>query len=395
MYIFQKKTSQRLKRFVTDYILEPLMSLEILESYVVFWARCVYFLRKPYIIGITGSVGKSTTTAMVAAVLSHVDAKSIVGKVGCTTSNMNDDLGVSATLLRFDHVLELPWNYFHRALLLCSLPFRALFVALGDYPKVMVLECGVGDTANFRHLVTIAPPNISVVTRIGAAHLQKLGTIEGVIEEKGELVRAVPQTGLVILGQTHEYVDKLEKLSKAPVVRVTGEGAELSKNIAREICKKMRVPEEVVTSTLQYFKNPQGRLNWLKIGNITVIDDTYNANPLSMRLGLDTLAKVNGLETRRLAILGGMGELGEEGIRYHEEIGIYAQSRSDVLIGIGELSKHYRPAIWFEDSETCANQIENLILAGDCILVKGSASARMSLIVSKLKTVKVFDGYSV
>ena len=93
---------QKAKRVLVDSVLEPLIPLRRLESYLIFWARCAYRVRKPFIIGITGSVGKSTTTAMVAAALSHPDATRIVGSVGHTFGNMNDDRGVAATLLRFD-----------------------------------------------------------------------------------------------------------------------------------------------------------------------------------------------------------------------------------------------------------------------------------------------------
>lgn len=149
---------QRVKRLVVDQILEPLVPLRRLEAYAIYLGRLVFRIRKPLIIAITGSVGKSTTTAVVAAVLSCAEARKIVGSVGETVGNMNDNLGVAATLLRFDDVLELPWNYLERILLFFSLPLRMLRALLGPYPKVMVLECGVGDTANLRELVTLAPP---------------------------------------------------------------------------------------------------------------------------------------------------------------------------------------------------------------------------------------------
>jgi len=104
-----------------------------------------------------------------------------------------------------------------------------------------------------------------------------------------------------------------------------------------------------------------------------------------MKLGLDTLAKESGPGTRKLAVLGGMSELGENGLSFHEDIAAYARSRSDVLVGVGELARHYDPDIWFESSDACAEQIGNLARPGDCILVKGSASARMSKVVQKLQ----------
>lgn len=387
MQPFQSNFGLKAKRFIVDVVLERLIPLHRLESHLVFWARFVFRVRRPFIIGITGSVGKSTTTAMVAAVLSHRDADRIVGPVGCTFGNMNDDVGFAATLLRYDYVLELPWSYPGRIALLFSLPFRALRVVTGRYPKVMVLECGVGSTANLHRLVTIAPPDIAVVTRIGAAHLELMKTLDGVVQEKSALVRAVSPSGLVILGQGHDYVSQLEQVARAPVVKVTGQGVELSQNITRAVCRHMGVPDAVVSSGLKDFKSPEGRLNRLELAGMVVIDDTYNANPLSMKLGLDTLASMAGQGQRRLAILGGMAEMGEESRRYHEELGDYARSRADLLIGVGELSRHYSPDHWFDSSDACADGIEKLLRCDDCVLVKGSASARMSRVVTKLREI--------
>lgn len=385
MESFLKKFGMRMKKFIIDFILEPLIPLSRLEAYVIFWGHLVYKIRKPFIIGITGSVGKSTTTAMVAAVLSHPDATRIVGQVGCTYSNMNDNVGLAATLLRFDYVFELPWSYAGRLALLLSLPLRALRVIAGRYPKVMVLECGAGSTANLHRLVEISPPDIAVVTRIGAAHLELMKSLDGVVQEKSALVRAVSPSGLVILGQGHDYVSHFEKVARAPVVKVEGQGVELSQNIARAVCRHMGIPGEVANAGLKDFKSPAGRLNRIDLSDMVVIDDTYNANPLSMQLGLDTLASTAGQGQRKVAVLGGMSEMGDESRRYHEELGEYARSRSDLLIGVGELAKHYAPDHWFDNSVACADGIESLLRPNDFVFVKGSASVRMSRVVSKLR----------
>jgi UDP-N-acetylmuramoyl-tripeptide--D-alanyl-D-alanine ligase len=225
-----------------------------------------------------------------------------------------------------------------------------------------------------------------VVTTIGAAHLETLRTLEGVVSEKSALVRAVPPSGLVILGDDHEYVSKLEQAAQARVVRVTGKGVDLSKNITRAVCRHMGIPEQITSAVLSDFKSLDARLCRLELPGMTIIDDTYNANPLSMKLGLDTLAAAAKPGRRRLAILGGMAELGEESARHHEEVGAYARSRADVLIGVGNLSREYHPDHWFDTSEACADQIQTLLREGDCLLVKGSASVRMGQIVKKLGT---------
>ena len=379
-------SSLKVKRFIVDLILEPLIPHRKLESFVVFWARLVVRARKPFIIGITGSAGKSTTTAMIAATLSRPDAERIVGRVGCTQHNMNDNKGLAATLLRFDK-FDFPWSYPSRLAMFCLIPFRALRIVAGRYPNVMVLEYGAGPGADMNRRAAIAPPNLAIVTTIGAAHLETMKTLEGIVREKGSLVRAVPPNGLVILGEGHEYVAELEQMASAPVLKVQGNGIELSRNITRAVCQRMGIPRELVESAVRDFKNPHSRLERIELNGMTVIDDTWNANPLSMKLGLDTLAEIAGTERRRLAILGYMGELGEDSPSYHEEIGVYARSRSDVLIGVGELSRHYHPNVWFDSTEACIDRLESLIRGGDCLLVKGSHSVRMSKVVAKLREI--------
>jgi UDP-N-acetylmuramoyl-tripeptide--D-alanyl-D-alanine ligase len=383
--------THRAKRWLVDALLEPLIPLARLEAWLVFWARWVFRLRKPFVIAVTGSVGKSTTTAMVAAALGHGEAKAIIGPVASTFGNMNDDVGVSATLLRFDHVLELPWAYHRRLALFVQIPFRAIRALLGRYPRVTVLEIGVGDTADFSRIVTIAPPNIAIVTNIGPAHLDKLKSLGGVVDEKGKLARAVPVSGLVILGEGHAYVSHLEQMARAPVVKVSGRGAEMSRNIAREVCRHMKIPDEIADAALDRITPLGRRLNRLEFAGMTIIDDTYNANPLSMQLGLDTLTETAMTGRRRLAILGHMSELGDEAPRYHKEMGIYARGRADLLIGVGELSRNYAPDHWFATSDACADRIEDLVRTNDCVLVKGSASSKMWHVTERLREIAEKD----
>ena len=387
MWPFETVSGRKQKQFIIRHILEPLIPKTRLESYLGFWARSVCRVRKPLIIGITGSVGKSTTTAMLAFVLSQQGAQRIIGPVGCTVENMNDNWGLGATLLRFSCFLSIPWSYAGRITMLIQLPFRALRLIASRYPKVMVIEFGAGPTSNFRHLIAMAPPDISVVTMIGAAHLEVHNSVEGIIQEKGKLVRAVRPTGLVILGDDHSYVSQLEQMARSPVVKVRGKGVELSRNITRAVCQQFGIPAEVVESALKNFTNPPGRLNLFELAGLTVIDDTWNANPMSMMLALDTLAETAGPRQRRLAILGDMFELGEHAPRYHEDLGVYARNRAEVLIGVGELARLYSPDVWYESVEDCAEGIEGLVRVDDCILVKGSHSARMWKAVGRLREI--------
>jgi UDP-N-acetylmuramoyl-tripeptide--D-alanyl-D-alanine ligase len=314
---------------------------------------------------------------MIAAALKR--AEDIVGSVGVTNNNLNDDVGLPLTVLRFS-------DWPDRIRLLFKAPYRAMRFILHPelYPKILVLEFATYSGGHLDRLAKLAPPNIGVVTVIGPVHLEKLKTVEGVAREKSAVISAVSPEGLVILGEDHDHVGFLESTTRAPVVKVPGRGPELSERVTRIICRHLRVPDQIVDTALAEYQRPKGRLNCLEFDTMTVIDDSYNANPLSMKLGLDTLAETASPTGRRLAVLGYMAELGEGAPAYHREIGDYARNKADLLIGVGELARNYNPDHWYESSAACSRDIERLLRTGDCVLVKGSASAGMKTVAERL-----------
>jgi UDP-N-acetylmuramoyl-tripeptide--D-alanyl-D-alanine ligase len=379
-----KQVCAKIKNVLSHGFLARVRADGILVTYVSFCARLVLRMQKPFIVGITGSVGKTTTTEMISAVLRQREAEARIGRVGKTAKNMNDDIGLPLAVLLFDDWMK--GGRYQWVAKLCLLPFRAAVLAFTpQYPRVLVLEYGTHWKGHLHRLAELAPPNIAVVTTIGPAHLERLKTLEGIVHEKSAIVRAVGSDGLVVLGDDHDFVSHFERLSLAPVTKVTGRGAELSRNIARIIGRHFGIAEAAISVALEQFKPPPRRLNRIEIEGLTIIDDTYNANPLSMRLGLDTLAGSVEPGRRRVAILGGMGELGDDSLKYHEETGIYARSCADLLIGVGDLGRHYLPDHWFVDSGACANEVGSLLRTGDCVFVKGSASVRMAKVVAELQ----------
>jgi UDP-N-acetylmuramoyl-tripeptide--D-alanyl-D-alanine ligase len=317
---------------------------------------------------------------MIAAVLKRAGSKS--GLVGYARANMNDDKGLPLTVLQYDSWLS---NFE----VLKGGAFRAIWYTLfpSSYPKILVLEFGTHWDGHLERLTRLAPPNIGIVTIIGPAHLDRLKTLEGVVREKSAVVRAVPPEGLVILGEDHDYVAQLERSARAPVKRISGRGLMLSENIAREVCRYLEVPDHVIDSALNDFHRPKRRLNCFDLGPFKLIDDSISANPLSMKLGLDTLAVMGVQSKRRLAVLGCMAELGEQTPAFHREIGIYARCTADVVIGVGELARNYEPDYWFPSSEACSSEIAALLRFGDCLLVKGSASNRMRVVADRIKEI--------
>ena len=204
------------------------------------------------------------------------------------------------------------------------------------------------------------------------------------MEVKGAVVRAVPPSGLVILGADTPS-STMDRYAKAPVVKVPGKGRVLSEGIARVVADYLGIPEDVVDRGLAKGVQVGGRQDVIRRGESTIMNDAFNANPLSMAHGLETLAERAGPGQRRVAILGGMAELGGETEQYHREIAQTAKASADVVVGVGRLARYYEPNHWFETAEACAEAIPEIVRDGDYVLVKGSRVARLGLVVDALK----------
>jgi UDP-N-acetylmuramoyl-tripeptide--D-alanyl-D-alanine ligase len=355
-----------------------------LLPYLSFWTSIILRRKKPLIIGVTGTAGKTTVTKMIGHVLMQGTARPYVGIAGTTPGNNNGDYGVRLSILRKK---KYPHNWARRLVLFAPLPLDALWKAFSrSYPRVLVLEYGTYEAGHIHDLVKFAPASIAVVTNIGPAHLQRHKTIEGVYIEKRALVMGVPPGGLVVLGEGHDFVSRLEADSKAPVVKVDGRGLTLAQNITRVVCRHLGVPHDIIEEGLKTFKPPEGRLNKFESRGILVIDDAFNANPLSMKLGLDMLAQEVPNGGRRVALLGVMRELGDQSSIYHNEIGKYAMERSDLVVGVGEGAQDYQPHKWFANSAECARELNTLVQPGDVVLIKGSHFSNMAVVVRAMRT---------
>ncbi|CAA9515765.1 MAG: UDP-N-acetylmuramoyl-tripeptide--D-alanyl-D-alanine ligase [uncultured Sphingomonas sp.] len=352
--------------------------------YLRLLARTVLKAKRPLIIGITGSVGKTTTTYTIAAVLSHPRIARLVGTVAHAKENMNDLDGLPLTILRR--------GWFIRgssAARLLRLGFQLVrtgqILASRDYPDVLVLEMGTDAPGTLAKTVALARPDIGILTAVGPSHLEKLGTVDAVFREKLTVLRAVPKDGLVIVGDMPEYADRIGPNVSAPVVVAEGQGLELARNIAMIIGRRFGASEEDLRLAVEAAATPPGRLNRLKVGSLSIVDDSYNANPMSMRYGLANFAQEAEPGRRRVAILADMKELGPEEQRYHREVGAHAHQVADVVVGVGELARSYDPDHWFEDAQHCQEGIGRIIAPGDAIFLKGSNSMNLEVVVDKLR----------
>jgi len=315
-------------------------------------------------------------------VLSHPDAGRAVGSVFKTHQNLNNNRGLPLTVLGYRNWptgrLDLAWR-------LAGAPFRALKLAfIGPYPDVLVLEDAAADDSDIAWLVKVVRPSVAVVTAIGPAHLEYFRTVERIAEAKSALVRGVDPAGVAVLAAENRYTSAMDSVAGARVVKVPGRGRTLSENIARAVAGHFGVPAQAIEAALAEKVVVRGRLDVHELDQVTLIDDSFNASPLSMQLGLDTLAEWRS-GGRRVAILGHMAELGPDSIRYHEEIGAYAKERADVIVGVGLHAPYYGPHRWFATAEECVSQLPALLERGDVVYVKGSHSVHLVHIVGAIK----------
>jgi UDP-N-acetylmuramoyl-tripeptide--D-alanyl-D-alanine ligase len=337
--------------------------------------RAVRDLSNAEVVGITGSTGKTSTKDILAA-LCRPHRRTIAAE-----ASFNAELGVPLTLARLEPDTEL---------LICELAMR-----------------GFGQIAE---LCEIARPTLGVITAIGPVHLEFVESVEGVARAKAELLTALPPGAKAVIPAG---IPELEPhlRSDLDVIRV-GEDARLRSfedgrlhaqigGEAIELDVPFRTPhqaENTLTALAAYWalalpldRVAEGaaqielsRLRGEELpleGGGVLINDCWNANPAAMAAALRDLAERNG--GRRIAVLGGMAELGPEGPRYHREVGAQTDGL-DVVIGVGPLARDYDPTHWVADADQAATLLRELLEPGDVVLVKGSRSVGLERVAQNL-----------
>lgn len=351
-------------------------------------------------VGIAGSVGKTSTKEMIASVL---EQKYNVLK---TAGNFNNEVGLPLTILR-----------------------------IRQEHQVAVVEMGISDFGEMHRLAKVAKPDICVMTNIGLCHLENLKSRDGILKAKSEIFDYLKPDGVIVLNGNDDKLSTIKEVKgviptryfvedgtagrcnddyevtasdiqnrglegMAAIVHFPEEDREVLVpipgvhnvyNALAGACvgRALGLTNDEIVRGIETAKTIDGRTNLLKANGMTVIDDCYNANPVSMRASIDVLEKCSG---RRIAVLGDMGELGENEKELHAQVGAYAAAkRIDVLFCAGVLSKEMAKAAadgcevhYFEDRDSLLAKLLAYVKEGDTVLVKASHFMEYPKIVKEL-----------
>ena len=324
------------------------------------------------VVGITGSTGKTSTKDILAALCSPA-AVTVAAE-----ASYNNEIGVPLTLCRLDPETE-----------------------------VCILELAMRGFGQIAELCEIARPEIGVVTNVGPAHLELVGSLEGVMRAKGELVTALPPGGMAIvpeafpverddievvrLGETDLNIEDGRAVVDGVSFNFTSrhQAANAAAALAAFDALGLPRPERVDVD----FSRWRGEELPLPGGGV-LVNDAYNANPISMRAALADLVERAG-DRRRVAILGDMAELGPGAIAFHVEIGEEA-ARAGVgaLLAVGGLARGYLDGArgipvtrWVADATAAVAVAEEILEPGDCVLVKASRAVGLEVVAEALAAV--------
>jgi UDP-N-acetylmuramoyl-tripeptide--D-alanyl-D-alanine ligase len=345
------------------------------------------------VVAVTGSSGKTTVKELIAAILS------VSRSVCVTQGNLNNDIGVPLTLMR-----------------------------LTAEHDAAVIELGANHAGEIDYLAGLAQPTVGVITNAAAAHLEGFGSLRGVCVAKGELLDHLPRAGTAVLNADDQFRNDWVARSRceftvtfgfAPSAdcRVLGEpsymatGSEFRvrlpdgeeadvwlpllgrQNIANALAaaaaaQAIGTGVDDIVAGLSRATPVRGRLRAVPgQKGATIIDDSYNANPSSVRAALDYLAALSG---RRILVLGNMAELGPQAPALHKEIGEYARGRCDLLLAIGDLASEAAAAFGADgrrvaDIAAARDALEPLLGSGVTVLVKGSRVMGLDRLVKTLE----------
>lgn len=410
------------------------MFKKILQFILKILAQAVLKKYKPFVIGITGSVGKTSTKEAIYCVLRGRFDES---KIRRNMKNYNNEIGAPLTILGCESAGKylFGWlNIFGAAI--------GLILLKKKYPEVLILEMGADKPGDIKYLTNFIKCKIGVISAVGEipVHVEFYTTSAQLAREKAVLAQSVSENGYVILNYDDEAVRKMREKTRAKILtfgfeqgadirafnfelhdifsddyrasfkieyqgktmpaRLSGILGEhqvysLLAGIAVGLVFNMNLIE--IIGALENYQSPSGRMKLLKgIKNSWIIDDSYNASPVAMLGALETLESVKIQDgNRKIAVLGDMTELGQFTERAHRIVGGKAIKIADVIFTIGlrakfiadEAKKHgfsEKDIFEFDRADDVKESLQNIIKEGDVVLVKGSQSMRMEKIIEEI-----------
>jgi len=343
------------------------------------------------LVAVTGSSGKTTVKEMISAIINAAN-----GKVLSTRGNLNNDIGMPLTLLNMNK------NHTHA-----------------------VIEMGMNHEGEIRYLSKLAAPAIALVNNAGTAHIGELGSREAIARAKGEIFEGLADGGIAIINADDDFANYWKSLNKTRKVITFGlrNEADVTADIeakhnysainlktpsgqiqfklnvlgehnihnalaASAVAVALGISNADVAHGLTNFSPVKGRLNWLDgVNGAAVIDDTYNANPDSMKAAIDVLSSQKGTQ---IFVMGDMAELGADAAEMHAEIGAYAKQKGIAqLFTFGELSRLASDnfginAQHFDALEGLLDTLHRGMSKDVTVLVKGSRFMKMERVVNQI-----------
>ncbi len=374
----------------------PHKNVILVEDTLKAMSDMAHYLRKNRnvkVVGITGSVGKTSTKDMIYSVVSTKY------KTLKTLGNYNNHIGLPLTILRY-----------------CD-------------EEVMILEMGMNHLGEIDHLTKIAEPDIAAITNVGTAHIGELGSRENILKAKMEIVHGLKNHGTLVINDDNDMLHTVEaddyslirvgKNSQCDLkayhidlqleesyfdlcyheqtyhihVPVSGEHFVYNALIAIGVGLSLGIDIELCIQGVENFELTKNRMDIIELkNNIKVIDGTYNANLDSMKSSIDVLSQY---QNRKIAILADMLELGEYEKTLHEEVGSYIVEKNiDELLCVGQASQYIvkkaqelglLQAYHFEDNQELIQYLKEFIDENDVLLVKGSNGMHLKDVVEYLK----------
>lgn len=411
-------------------------SIKILRFILKLLAKGLLWRYRPGVIGVTGSVGKTSSKIAIASVFKGERY------VRASAGNFNNEIGLPLTILgNYSHIGGI---FFWARVIIAAL---WKLTVRGRYPELLILEYGIDKTGDMKELLDVAKPNIGVITAIGEipVHVEFFAGPEALAREKSRLIEYLPAAGFAVLNYDDMTVMDMKERTRARVLTFGfGEGADVRITNFETRSEKMRplgiafkleyggsfVPVRLddvfgkaqgyaaasaacvglifgmnlvkIAEALQIYKPVPGRMALLDgVKDTFIIDDSYNAAPLSMHAALDTLRNLKA--KRKVAVLGDMLEIGKYTIEAHEEMGRLAGKIADLLFTVGARAKFIAEAakkaglprtriFSFDTAEAAAGVVQEKIRKGDLILIKASRGIHLEKIVEEIKLPKEVAG---